>query len=130
MLSTTSHTIRESGPKAREMVADLWSRSGARAAPAQIRAPQTTTGQGMGCPAAAVTAPRPSQAAAPDSECAGPIMVVPTPCSLGSPLSCFAHSWAKRLTAGRQLSVTPDDLPTRSGCPTRLRPHGGDLHHV
>ncbi|GGP63980.1 hypothetical protein GCM10010278_46580 [Streptomyces melanogenes] len=75
------HRARETGPKAREMVADLWSRSGASAAPALISAPTTSTGQGMACPAAAVAAPTPSQAAAPDSECAGPIMTVPRPIS-------------------------------------------------
>ncbi|GAA3185065.1 hypothetical protein GCM10017688_45040 [Streptomyces ramulosus] len=65
------------------MVADLWSRSGASAAPAQIKAPQTSTGQGIGYPAAPAAAPTPSQAAAPDSECAGPIMVVPHPLNSG-----------------------------------------------
>ncbi|CAM5667341.1 hypothetical protein STENM223S_11155 [Streptomyces tendae] len=61
------------------MVAALWSRSGASAAPAQISAPASSTGQGMGRPAAAVAAPTPSQAAAPDSECAGPIMACARP---------------------------------------------------
>ncbi|GAA3116784.1 hypothetical protein GCM10010449_43620 [Streptomyces rectiviolaceus] len=70
------------GPKAREIVADLWSRSGASAAPAQIKAPTRRTGQGIVCPAAAAAAPTPSQAAAPDSECAGPIMAVPRPISV------------------------------------------------
>src|SRR5689334_17175795 len=68
------------------MVAALWSRSGARAAPAHIRAPARRTGQGMECPAAAVAAPTPSQAAAPDSECAGPIIAVARPIPR-SPLS-------------------------------------------
>src|SRR3954471_2555519 len=64
------------------MVADLWSRSGASAAPAVIRAPTTRTGQGIVWPAAAAAAPTPSQAAAPDSECAGPIIAVPRPIPL------------------------------------------------
>src|SRR5882757_6109178 len=61
------------------MVAALWSRSGASAAPAQISAPTTSVGQGMGRSRPAATAPTPSQAAAPDSECAGPIMVLLSP---------------------------------------------------
>lgn len=62
------HRIRDIGPKERDIVADLWSRSGARAAPAQIRAPTTSTGQGIGWSSAAAAAPTPSQAAAPESE--------------------------------------------------------------
>lgn len=73
------------GPKAREMVAALWSRSGASAAPAQISAPTTRTGQGIVWPAAAAAAPTPSQAAAPDRECAGPIMVFSRPQSFVRP---------------------------------------------
>ncbi|GAA3354316.1 hypothetical protein GCM10017744_011650 [Streptomyces antimycoticus] len=84
-MSITSHSPFETGPKARDMVAALWSRSGASAAPAQISAPATSTGQGIEWPAAAAAAPTPSQAAAPDSECAGPIMVVPRPCSFPLP---------------------------------------------
>lgn len=72
-----SHSACDTGPKAREIVAALWSRSGASAAPALISAPTTMTGHGIGCPYAEAAAPTPSQAAAPDSECAGPIMVVP-----------------------------------------------------
>ncbi|GKQ39280.1 hypothetical protein ALMP_58080 [Streptomyces sp. A012304] len=78
-MSTISHSQRETGPKAREIVAALWSRSGASAAPAQISAPDNSTGQGIEWPAAAAAAPTPSQAAAPDSECAGPIMAVARP---------------------------------------------------
>src|SRR5882757_2309940 len=79
MPSTISHRPRDKGPKAREMVAALWSRSGARAAPAQIRAPTTRVGQGMRRSNPAATAPTPSHAAAPDNECAGPIMVLLSP---------------------------------------------------
>ncbi|GAA2651202.1 hypothetical protein GCM10010425_75340 [Streptomyces spororaveus] len=61
----------------------------------------------MGCPAAAVAAPTPSQAAAPDSECAGPIMVVSRPGGVWSgPVDCFvrAASTAQR-TVGDLRSV-------------------------
>ncbi|GHF22453.1 hypothetical protein GCM10010359_25450 [Streptomyces morookaense] len=82
-----SQRFRDIGPNARDMVADLWSRSGASAAPAQISAPTTSTGQGIAQPPAATAAPTPSQAAAPDSECAGPIMLDSTPLLPGVPFS-------------------------------------------
>ncbi|GAA3034634.1 hypothetical protein GCM10020000_10050 [Streptomyces olivoverticillatus] len=97
--SMMPHSARDSGPNARDIVADLWSRSGASAAPAQIIAPTARTGQGIGWPAAATAAPKHSQAAAPDSECAGPIMVVPTPC---------VDRRRAFPTPGRPLSVTPE----------------------
>ncbi|GGJ08635.1 hypothetical protein GCM10010121_018720 [Streptomyces brasiliensis] len=78
-MCTISHSQCDSGPKACEMVAAGWSRSGASAAPAQIRAPTRSTGHGIVCPAAAAAAPTPSQAAAPDSECAGPIIAAARP---------------------------------------------------
>ena len=51
------HSAWEKGPKALEMVAALWSRSGASAAPDEISAPTTSTGHGIAWPQAAAAAP-------------------------------------------------------------------------
>ena len=64
---------RESGPKAREMVADLWSRSGASAAPAQISAPHEEDRPGHRC------APRPRPPHRPPARPPPPTVSVPVP---------------------------------------------------
>ena len=110
---------REIGPKARDIVAALWSRSGASAAPAQISAPTTRTGQGIGWPAAAAAAPTPSQAAAPDSECAGPIMVVPRPIA-----RCAAVQLTGGCTARRDPSVAAGSSSAAAGSRIRARKPG------
>ncbi|GAA2336873.1 hypothetical protein GCM10010246_21550 [Streptomyces cuspidosporus] len=119
-------------------MAALWSRSGASAAPAQIRAPTTSTGQGIAWPAAAVAAPTPSQAAAPDSECAGPIMVNPAP--VHSPperesvcsqlLARFASGAPEPLsTVDRARPVVPRGLCALS-LSTAARPFGSLAGHT